>query len=292
MPDAAEPNPTVARRRLAVRLRKLREEHGRGLEDLATFLRVALPQASRLDTGARGFPARQVVKLADWYRLTDSDRAELLVLVAESRKRAWWQQVELADSYRTLIGMEQVATSINEYGSSVVPGLLQTGDYARASAGGDTLGDESTPEAIEGAAQIRIRRQQVLDRREPPVLRVVIDEAVLARRVGGRHVMGAQLAHLEEMSTRPGVSIQVIGFDVGAYPYCSRGHYILVQLEGGLPDVLYRESIAEPEDTSDEATLAAYWRVWEQVRARALDRYASRSLIREYRSMLDQPRSG
>ena len=85
MPEAAEPNPTVARRRLAVRLSRLREEHGRSLEELATFLGVAVPQASRLDTGARGFPRGQVVKLADWYGLTESDSAELLALVAESR---------------------------------------------------------------------------------------------------------------------------------------------------------------------------------------------------------------
>jgi len=242
--DDAEPNPTVARRRLAVRLSRLREDGGRGLDELAKLLDVRLPQASRLDTGARGFRPDQVEQLADWYGLGDADRAAMLELVAESRKRAWWQQAKLEDSYRTLIGMEQAATSINEYGGWVVPGLLQTRDYARAAAAGDTFGyADVMPEEIEEAVKVRARRQQVLERVKPPKLRVVIDEAVLARTTGGRDAMAEQLAHLEEMATRPGMSIQVIGFDQGVYPGGSRGHYVLVELDDELPDVLYQEGL-------------------------------------------------
>jgi hypothetical protein len=239
-----------------------------------------------LDTGARGFPPRQVAELADWYGLTEGDRLELLALVTESRKRAWWQQIELADSYRTLIGMEDAARSINEYDGSVVPGLLQTRDYARAAAAGDNFGRKVMPEVIERAASVRARRQEILYQDHPPELRVVIDEAVLARTTGGEAVMRAQLGHLLEMSTRAGVSVQVVGFERGVYPGCSRGHFILVDMGEELPDVLYREGIDAPEDTSDNATLDEYWLVWEQLRTIALDHYASRAKLEEYRSRL------
>lgn len=287
MSDAAEPNPTVARRRLAVRLSRLREENGRSLEDMASFLRVAHPQASRLDTGARGFPRGQVEKLAGWYGLSTPAQVELLELVAASRRRAWWQQVELADSYRTLIGMEQAAKSINEYGSWVIPGLLQTLDYARASASGDSFPLDEAVDAIDAAPQVRVRRQRLLERAESPRLRVVIDEGVLARTIGGKAVMSAQLAHLEAMSARERIEVRVIGFEVGAYPGGSLGHYILLEMGDGLPDVVYREGLDAPDDRSDEATLGKYWRAWGQIQSKALDPYASRALIKWYRSRLD-----
>jgi hypothetical protein len=185
-----------------------------------------------------------------------------------------------------LIGMEDAAKSINEYGNWVVPGLLQTADYARASAAGDAFGHTLTFDAVEQAVHVRARRQEVLDRIKPPMLRVVMDEAVLARTVGGQAVMSAQLAHLEELSTRPRIAIQVIGFRTGIYPGGSRGHYILVHLGADLPDVLYREGIDDPEDRSDAATLAEYWRVWGQVQSMALDLEATRDLLRVYRAKL------
>jgi transcriptional regulator with XRE-family HTH domain len=287
--EAAEPNPTLARRRLAVRFQKLREQNGRGLDDLATFLGVAMPQASRLDTGARGFQQGHVDKLADWYGLAGAERAELLDLQAESRKRGWWQKVSLFDSYRTFIGMEQAAEVINEYGNSVVPGLLQTRDYARAAAAGGVF--DATPQQIEDAADLRIRRQRILDREVPPVLSVVIDEAVLARTTGGAGVMRAQLAHLEEMSERPRVAVRVVAFEGGVYLGSTKNHFIVLEMGEGLPDILYLEGVTGPEDTKDKATLREYRRAWDQLRAIALDTYASRALIQQYRSRLPPGRA-
>lgn len=289
-----DPNPTLARRRLAVRLSRLREQSGRGLGDLSKYLGVALPQASRLDTGARGLQSTQVRKLAAWYGLGDAERDELLELAAESRKRAWWQQEKLADSYRTLIGLEKAAESIKEFGGWVVPGLLQTPDYSGASAHGDTFprvadsGEEQAAidAAIERAPSIRMRRQEILRRESPPELRVVIDEGVLARTVGGKAVMGAQLEHLVEMAGRPRIEIRVIGFEVGAYQGGSLGHYILLDMGRTLPGVVYAERLGEPEDTSNEVTLRSYRQAWDEVWAKAFDSRTSRALVDWYRSKL------
>jgi transcriptional regulator with XRE-family HTH domain len=283
--EATEPNPTLARRRLAVRFQKLREQNGRGLDDLATFLGVAMPQASRLDTGARGFQRRHVEKLADWYGLTNSERADMFALVAESRKRAWWQQVDLFDSYRTLIGMEQAAESINEYGVTVVPGLLQTREYARAAAAG--YDNEFEDHLIEQAVQVRMQRQRLLSDVDSPQLRVVIDEAVLARTTGGRDVMIEQLKHLEEASIQPDVSVQVVGFERGVYLGSAKGHFILLGMGDELPDVLYQDGIQAPVDTSEAEPLENYWKAWHRLRDIALTSYESRVRIVHYRSQLE-----
>jgi len=278
--DDAEPNPTVARRRLAVRLSRLREQNGHSLEDLAKFLRVALPQASRLDTGARGVPVGQVKRLADWYGLSESERGELLELVAESRRRAWWQQVELQDSYRTLIGMEQAAESVDEYCSSVVPGLLQTYDYARAVAASSYL--EPKQHQVDQAVEVRLRRQEILNRVRPPDLWVIIDESALARTTGGVDVMRAQLLHLEEMADRPRVTVQVVGFESGTHLGSMNNHFILLRMRGDIPDVLYSEAHGEPYDTSAEESISYYRRIWDMMRAVALAPDRSRARITSY----------
>ena len=180
---AVDANPTVARRQLAVFLKRLREQRKRSLDEVAKHLGVAVSQASRLDTGARGYSPDDVGSLASWYGLSETDEASLLALAEESRKRAWWQQVDLMPSYRTLIGMEQAAESINEYTSSVIPGLLQTRDYAQAMIRASEL--DIRPDRVEQAVAVRMRRQQVLTRERAPQLWVVIDEAVLARVTGG-----------------------------------------------------------------------------------------------------------
>jgi Domain of unknown function (DUF5753) len=255
--EAAEPNPTLARRRLAVRFQRLREQNPRG----------------------------QVEKLADWYGLAGVERVELLDLAAESRKRGWWQKVDLFDSYRTLIGMEQAAESINEYGVSVVPGLLQTREYARAAAAG--YDNEADDHLIEQAVQVRMQRQRLLQSVDAPQLRVVIDEAVLARTTGGRDVMTEQLKHLEAASIQPNVSVQIVGFERGVYMGSSKGHFILLGMGRELPDVLYQDGIQEPVDTSEAEPLEDYWKAWHRLRDIALNSYESRVRIAHYRSQLE-----
>jgi transcriptional regulator with XRE-family HTH domain len=276
---AAEANPTVARRQLAVYLKKLREQRRHTLTDVAKYLNVAVSQASRLDTGARGYSLDDVRSLATWYGLGSAEEASLLALAEESRKRGWWQQVDLPDSYRTLIGMEQAALSVNEYTSSVIPGLLQTREYAHAMIRASEL--DIRPERVEQAVAVRMRRQQILGRDRAPQLWVVVDEAALARVTGGLSVMRAQLEYLHEAATRPGITVQVIGFEYGAHPG-GESHVILLTMPGELPDVLYSDSLARPDDSSDERRLHQAHRLWEVLKAIALDPRSSSERIANY----------
>jgi transcriptional regulator with XRE-family HTH domain len=276
---AVEPNPTVARRQLAVFFKNVRELQGHSLEALAERLGVALSQASRLDTGARGFHPKDVRLLASWYQLDAATEQSLLALAEESRKRAWWQQVDLKPAYRTLIGMEQVATSIDEYCGSAIPGLLQTRDFATAALRSGSL--DVTPEQIGLAVDVRLRRQQILTRDLPPPLRVVIDEAALARVTGGSDVMRSQLEHLLEASTRPHITVQVIGFEYGIHPG-GESQFILLAMPGDLPDIVYNDGLLGPSDSSAAAEVQKSRRLWQTISAIALAPPASTERIVRY----------
>ena len=275
-----DPNPTLARRRLAVRLRQARERNGRSLEDLAATLKVSPPQASRIDSGARGVNAQQLARLSDWYGLGRSERAELGELVDESRRRAWWQKVDLPDSYRTLIGLERGAKSINEYCGSVLPGLLQTPAYARAAVAASL--SDITKDVIDRAVSVRLQRQDVLKRAPAPVLWVVIDEAALARSAGGAAVMSEQIDHLLSMAAAPWVTIQVIGFEAGIHIGTTSLHFIMLGLGQGVPDVLYTEGQIAPADTDDVEAIEVYRRKWELLRMKALPPEPSMERIARY----------
>lgn len=283
MASASQVNPTVARRELAVFLHTVREQRKRSLDELASYLDVSVPQASRLDTGARGFRPDDVRKLAVWYGLHESETTRLLALAKESRRRVWWQQVEVHPSYRTLIGMEQSAESINEYGGIVLPGLLQTRKYAEAAATASRL--EVDPERIRRVVDVRIRRQEILKREKPPDLWVVMDEVVLARTTGGTGVMLDQLEYLLASATRPNISVQVIGFEFGLYPGGST-HFILLGMGSSLPDVIYKEDLIQRSDSADPDAVRNVQKIWDSLRAIALSPKASIERIEQYAEKL------
>ena len=280
MTAVAEANPTVARRKLAVYFRTLRRQHGLGLEQLSDILKVDISQASRLDTGARGLRVGDVEKLAQQYGLPDPERRALGGTCRRQRKRARWQQYDLHSAYRTMIGMEQAARSISEYAGGVVPGLLQTADYARAAVADSAL--DVPEQKIAEVVEVRLRRQHVVNRERPPDLWVVIEEAALARVGGGAAVMRHQLEHLKTMSDRPGITVQVIGFEYGLYPGAGGNDFILLEMGDDLPDVLYEESLQKHVDTTDRGELLAYRKLWDKMRSLALSPRDSAERIQQY----------
>jgi transcriptional regulator with XRE-family HTH domain len=279
MPKMPQPNPTVARWELAKILRRTREQHKRSLDDLAVRLGVTNAQASRLDSGARGYPISQVENLADWYEFPPPERERIMVLATEGRRRAWWQQVDLEPAYRSLIGMEQAASSIAEFAGNVVPGLLQTPDYARVVASHGDVGVSA--EQIEQAIGVRMRRQGILDGPQAPTLDVVIDEAALARGPRKSAVHRAQLEHLHAVAERPRVTLQVVAFSFGLY-LGARSHFILVGRGGAEPDFAYSEETLHPTEHGSGHALTRYRMLWPEMRAIALDPDSSRKLIAKY----------
>jgi transcriptional regulator with XRE-family HTH domain len=279
-----EANPTLARRELAVFFSTLREQRGGSLSDVAKVLGVSESQASRVDTGARGIRARDVDLLASWYELSSAETAPLLALAEEARKRAWWQQIDLPNSYRTLIGLEQGARSVYEFDNIVVPGYLQTSQYAKAAASSQT---GASDDIIDRTAEVRLRRQEIFRRQDPPDLSVVIDEAVLARGAGGPDVMVGQLDRLINEAKRAEVSIQVIPFAAGTYPG-GYSQFILLAMAKGLPDIHYAETLHDAEDTTDPEKLRTSQRLWRTLQGNALSERLSLDMIADYRARYEK----
>lgn len=234
-------SPTLRRRELAARLRALRLERGLTVDQVAEQLLCSPSKVSRMETGQRGATLRDVRDLCRIYGLTDPSQVDYLMgLVREAKQQAWWQSYDL-DYYATYVGLEQAAVTVCYYQSSIVPGLLQTPGYARGLHEG-SMPAEYTPERADELIEVRIRRQQVLNREPPLQLRVVLDEAVLHRVVGGPDVMAEQLAHFTVIAKRPNVTLQVIPFSAGAHP-AMENMFTIIEFENVAPPVVYVEGL-------------------------------------------------
>jgi transcriptional regulator with XRE-family HTH domain len=221
-------SPTVRRRELGALLRALRLKKSLTVEQAADRLMISMSKLSRMETGQGAASARDVRDLCVLYGVTDgAERDRMMKLAAEGRQRAWWQSYDLG--YETYVGLEAEALAISAFQSSVVHGLLQTADYARALHEGAM--PRFDPERIESQIEVLLTRQRILTREKSPQLAVVLDEAALHRMVGGRPVMLAQLAKVLELSALPNVDVLVLPFERGAHPALESNFAIL-----GLPD--------------------------------------------------------
>jgi transcriptional regulator with XRE-family HTH domain len=232
-------SPTVSRRELGALLRTLRTEQGLTVEQVAERLLCSPSKVSRMETGHGIATPRDIRDLCDLYEVTDqAERDRMMQLSREGKRHGWWQSYGLP--YSTYVGLEMEALSISDFQSSVVPGLLQTADYARA--GHEGAMPRLSAEDIERRIEARLTRQALLIQSAPPSFKVVLDEAVLHRAVGGPQVMRAQLERLIEAAQLPNVTLQVIPFDVGAHPGMESNFNIL-DLQAPASGIVYVEGL-------------------------------------------------
>jgi transcriptional regulator with XRE-family HTH domain len=236
--------PTVLRILLGAQLRRLREAKRITLEDAGKSIRASHSKISRLETGRVGFKDRDIADLLTLYGVTDEEERDALrALARRANAPGWWHDYSdvLPTWFEAYVGLEEVATQIRAYEVQFVPGLLQTEDYARAVT---LLGhDAASAREIERRVRLRMTRQAVLDREEPPSVWAVIDEAVLRRPAGSLAIMRGQLEHLAKLALRPNVTIQVIPFAAGVHAAESGPFSIMRFAERDLPDVVYVEHL-------------------------------------------------
>ncbi len=230
-------SPTLRRRELGALLRGLRAERGWTVEQVAERLEFSPSKVSRLENGLRGVSARDIRDLCDLYEVPGERRQQFIDLAAEGKRAAWWQTRNLP--YSTYVGLETAAVSISDFGVGVVPGLLQTADYARAvlEASYPRLSADEVERRVTG----RIERQRLLTSDDPPQFDAVIDEAVLHRVAGDHRIMRAQLRHLLAASALPGVAIRVLPFQAGILPVITHKFIILSFGEPAVEDVVFVE---------------------------------------------------
>ncbi|MCY7342577.1 MAG: helix-turn-helix transcriptional regulator [Pseudonocardia sp.] len=279
MSEPTGPGPTVRRRQLGLELRRLREARGITRDEAAEYVGVQPPTLSRIELGRQGIRVANIRLLLMLYRVESPEADALLRLAGEARQRGWWASYgdTMPDWFRSFVGLEADAAEIWTYQSELVPGLLQTTDYVRAVM---RAAHPSISEAeLERQVELRRARQNRLRNSNPPSYRVLMNEAVLHRMVGGPAVMAAQLAHLEEMAALPHVSLRVISFAVGAHASMVGAFVMLTFPDEPRSNCVYVDNDRGALYLERPADLDHYTAAFERSAAVALDERASRTLL-------------
>jgi transcriptional regulator with XRE-family HTH domain len=236
--------PTVQRMLVGARLRRLRTDLGLTREQAADHIRASAWKIHRLENGQVGFKERDLLDLLALYGVDDREEvADTLALAREANHPGWWQHYGdvLPAWFRAYVDLESAASLIRTYEGQFIPGLLQTDEYIRAVVQGAHLSDAG--DDVGRRVRLRMARQILLTREQPPRLWAVIDEAALRRPVGGREVMRGQLERLIDATKLANVTLQILPFDSGAHPAMAGAFSILRFGDQELPDVVYLEHL-------------------------------------------------
>lgn len=276
--------PTTRKRQVGIRLRSLRERRGLSAEQAGELAGVSKATVSRYERGKGTIKWNVVDQLCRASEASDVERQDLVTLAKSSQHTdGWWVPYadRLSDPMLLLLALEYEATRISHFSLGVIPGLLQTLDYARSIT---PTPEGALPQSeVEDYLSIRMQRPaEVLDRPAPPTFHVVLDEAVLRRSTGGPKVMAAQLDHLLERGREPNITIQVLPFDRGSY---SAALSTFVVYGGADPelDVIYLENQAGSLFLEAEAAREKYRNTFNFLRQEALDARNSAEMIADAR---------
>lgn len=281
---AAERGPTVLRIALGGQLRKLRENCNITREAAGEAIRGSHAKISRLELGRTGFKERDIRDLLTLYGVTDpTEREAFLDLARRANEPGWWHRYSdlLPQWFNTYLGLEQAASKIRTYEAHLVPGLLQTPDYARA-----VLALGSDDADTDRRVAVRQRRQEILHRIDPPIVWAVIDEAALHRPVGGTRVHLGQIEHLIECADLPNVTVQVLPYSAGEHAAAGSSFSILRFAEAELPDVVYLEHLTSALYLDRNQDLALYRSVMDRLSVQAMAPEASLTWLQEFASRL------
>ncbi|MGQ4268822.1 helix-turn-helix domain-containing protein [Nocardiopsis changdeensis] len=209
-------SPTLRRRRLSAELKRARSESGLTTTQVVKSLKWAAGKLSQIENAeTQTVKPDDLDKLMDLYQVTSSDKREALHALAKDAKvRGWWSKYREVFGPQSLPDFESEASTIRTFESSVIPGLLQTPQYAKAVFEG---GRYTSSEEVERRAQARMERREILIRFNPTKLRVVLDEAALRRVIGSHEIMAEQMHHMLHMAKLPNVDLQVLPFAAGAH---------------------------------------------------------------------------
>jgi transcriptional regulator with XRE-family HTH domain len=253
VPDSSE-GPTVLRILLGGHLRRLRESKGITARQAAAEIRASESKISRIELGRNAIREIDVLDLLTLYGVSPEEKEQLLGLAEQANQPGWWHRYHdiLPEWFQAYVGMEEAARSIRVYEPMLVPGLLQTEEYAYAVI---SLGDFPIEEA---ERHVVLRKERQRRFREGKLkLWVIVDEAALRRPVAGADVQIEQLRYLREQSARPNLTLQVIPYGAGGHA-APTGFSVLRFPERDLPDVVYVENLTSALYLDKQAEVDRY----------------------------------
>ncbi|MFJ9840259.1 helix-turn-helix domain-containing protein [Kitasatospora sp. NPDC101155] len=275
-----ESRPTVRGRRLGSELRRLRESASKTTDDAAGALKCSRAKISRIETGVVGIRRLDLGILLDLYGVTEPHVREALeTLARESKKRGWWHDYgdTIQPAHADFLGLESDARYIRTWQPLVVPGLLQTEDYARALLEANPAAVR--PERIDQVVKIRMERKAVLNKPDSARFWAIIWEPALRCPVGGADVRQAQLRYLAEAAQLPNVTLQVVPIGLGATAGACGGFVMYGFTDSPAPGAVFVETLTNGHYLEREAELDGYGLVFEYLRSSALNPSDSLDMI-------------
>ncbi|MFJ9720184.1 helix-turn-helix domain-containing protein [Streptomyces sp. NPDC101213] len=275
---ALRSEPTARQVRLAVELRRLRHAAGLPAREAAALLGVSAVQISHIESALSGVSEERLRRLASHYACTDPEFVDALVMMATDRTRGWWEKyrAQLPTPFLDLSELEHHAAFRWDVDFLHVPGLLQTEDYARV------LFSRRVPELTETEVELRVRhrmqRRCIIERPSPIPYEVVLHEAALRIRLGGRATSRAQLAHILELSEADHIAVRVIPFDLDDFADITAA---MVYVGGTVPklDTVVRDGPHGALLIDSEAQLTVFRTLFRRVQGASLDPERSRDLV-------------
>jgi hypothetical protein len=276
---------TVPRRQVGRLMRQLREQAGISLMAAAEELEFSRARMYRIEGGESPLRKIDVEAMCRMYNASAEITEVLVGLSRESKAKGWWHAYGdvVPGWFELYVGMEQAASHLHLYAPSVIPGLLQTREYADWVLRQAPRADDAV---VESGVAVRLERQTLLNRRKPraPKLEVIIDEGVLRRTIGHSLGMQKQLAHLVNMSTRPTVSVRVLRLSSGPHVASSAGSFTILDFPAvgtasPEPTTIYSENLTGALYLDKPSEVETYREAWSALDRIALDQAASDDLI-------------
>jgi transcriptional regulator with XRE-family HTH domain len=266
----------MPRRQLGRRLRELRERAKLTIKVAAKTLETSSSSLCRIEHGQQRVDVHWLRAMLDLYGVTVDQWAPYEALCRQAAMRGWWRDFGLDD--RGYVGLEAAANRVREFEMTLLPGLLQTAEYARALFEAATV--PLPEEQREREVQVRlIRQRRLYSMDEPLELEAVIDEAALRRQVGGPTVHRAQLEQLVITAELDTVTLQVVPTEFGAHPSLGGGFALLSFADPDEPDVVYVEHLTGSSHIEKAEVVARCTLAFDRLRSMALSPADSMALV-------------
>ncbi|MFP8960952.1 helix-turn-helix domain-containing protein [Streptomyces nanhaiensis] len=279
--------PTVGQLVLGRRLQDLREKAGLRREEAAKVLHVASATIRRMETAEVALKIPYVRLLLESYGVAGRDAETFVALAEEANRPGWWQRFRdvLPDWFSVHVSLESSARVIRAYEPHVVPGLLQTEEYARHILRKGAIG-RTVKGGVERHVALRMERQHLLTRADAPRLWVLVEETALRRPVGPPRVMRAQVDRLLEEAERPNVTLQITEFSSGFHPG-TYGPFVLFRFGlPELPDMVYVEYLTGAVYLDERTEVASHLELLDRMSAQAATARRTKEILRDFRKEL------
>lgn len=263
---------------LAERLKRARKSAGHTLENAAEHLQLDSSTLSRFETGTYRIRRAYIKELVDFYGISSEREREMLIqLSQDSWRKDWWDgdTKDLEIGFIDHTWLEARAQCINVYTPMLIPGLLQTTDYAKAVM---VNGPRSDSKHVARMVELRLARQRILDGDSATKLSVIIEETPLRRPVGGSHVLAGQLRKLLKANGRQAIQIHVLPTSVGWHPG-ELGPFTYFEMHDPYPDVACVESLGGRTFVEEQDKVARFWHAYDGMKQVALSAGQSTKFI-------------